>query len=644
MTNNMKAPYVKSIENNSTCPVFSGSTAYEFLVFNESWRNHMKFQGVEEIITKGTFHGEILKSTSNSAPNYLETMMKFYNQQVESDTRNIEPFLEKLVQGCVWLIYWWKQVPLPIGHPCSRDPISGDSVYFTPVLASEVDEIIHMIPIGDRDRIFEPDRDPKAEVFYPGTAFASGDLAISAPILQAGGVVIPNPAAVILAPYFKEVLLRQMLKAKLSFEKWTLVELKAKLEPTPVPGHPDFPPSPPLESIQSLQNQLSSFTQNLVEKDYRDQIDKFQKASNDLIALYKTCTIVFSKIGAQGLMLADIEIKALDFRGAYDKIEKYYTQRASSNCDVFEVAAKSIILQPGQDFQAHWIQMQIAWKNWAMVLGLQRDETTFIPTPLVPRQVINSNEAIANSSIYSDTELDSQGYRNLLPETNRIAMLTNSMRPTDERFKLTIESFYVQEAKDRTLRNLLTIIERRENSKPGQEARAKEARSGNKLHKDESSNSKTALVSNEDQTKDKFPAGSCIHHPKSTTHTTSQCRVGPGKASSSNETMKSPHKRPFEERNCSNCEKYNPNRKAFGTHNNETCTFVKPENAKVYKANVAKENENSSTPKPKKDKKKSHYQSNDDQTEDDRIYAMVMSALNSKTQEDNKKSSDGRKN
>jgi hypothetical protein len=340
------------------------------------------------------------------------------------------------------------------------------------------------------------------------------------------------------------------------------------------------------------------------------------------------------------MLLVEDHIRDSDYHAAYSVIEKHYTQRASTNCDIFAHAAKAIILHPGQDFQAHWILLQTAWKNWAMVLGLQREGRVFVPTAARPRQTINLPEATANAQYFSDAELIDLNFRILIPEADRITMLVESIVSREDRFKFQIDRFYEQSTQDQTLRGLVISIETRENSKPGQIARELENRLSNKLKKDESSNSKTALLSTE-ETVQKFPIGSCVNHPTSTTHTTIMCRGQGIKSVNANEITKSLTKRTFENRNCSKCEKFNPNRKAFGTHNTESCTFNLPENPKVYKANVAEE---SSQPKPKKDKKKSTSSNeNQNQIDEDRIYAMIASSMGRYIDNSTKKSPDGKK-
>jgi hypothetical protein len=57
-TNNSQS---KGLENPSQCPVFSGTTACEYLAFNETWKTNMRFNNVQDIILTGTHQGAKLR-------------------------------------------------------------------------------------------------------------------------------------------------------------------------------------------------------------------------------------------------------------------------------------------------------------------------------------------------------------------------------------------------------------------------------------------------------------------------------------------------------------------------------------------------------------------------------------------------------
>jgi hypothetical protein len=98
----------------------------------------MKFHNVDEIITQGTFHGEVLKSSMIKSPDRLVTIVKFQNQEIENQMVKWETKLKNLVVECPWLTYWWTHTPLPIGHQWGRNPISNQIFVFQSVHEAEL--------------------------------------------------------------------------------------------------------------------------------------------------------------------------------------------------------------------------------------------------------------------------------------------------------------------------------------------------------------------------------------------------------------------------------------------------------------------------------------------------------------------------
>jgi hypothetical protein len=122
-TNNSQS---KGLENPNQCPVFSGTTACEYLAFNETWKTNMRFNNVQDIILTGTHQGVKLREGCRMpVPDRFKTVCLIHNQQVTDDAKDQVPILTTLVQQHPWIIYWWKNVPIPIGQPCSKDPITG---------------------------------------------------------------------------------------------------------------------------------------------------------------------------------------------------------------------------------------------------------------------------------------------------------------------------------------------------------------------------------------------------------------------------------------------------------------------------------------------------------------------------------------
>jgi hypothetical protein len=223
-----------------------------------------------------------------------------------------------------------------------------------------------------------------------------------------------------------------------------------------------------------------------------------------LVELNKTCAYIFGRIGSLALVHVHEELRDSNYFAAYEKICKYFTNAATSNPGQFEAIARSVLIQPGQDFQSHWITLQISLKNWAMILGMEietLDEPLIVPLdPLIPppppvAKAINVPEAIANAGDSSDAQLKALGHRVLIHETTRIQILSKSLNGL-ERFVVATDAFYGLKGTEKNLRKLIDLLETRDISIPGQRFRKEELENsgGNKLSKDESPTKKALTL------------------------------------------------------------------------------------------------------------------------------------------------------
>jgi hypothetical protein len=373
--------------------------------------------------------------------------------------------------------------------------------------------------------------------------------------------------------------------------------------------------------LSNYMKMVSNATLNQVERDYRNTLDDFNKYNKELIEVHQRCAHVFSKVGLIAKVHVHAELKASNYHAAYRKICEYFNNLATSDTDQFERIAKSIRIEPGQDFQAHWINLQLAIKNWAMVIGMEiedREEEPVVPIGPVVDPLLNQNlnipEAIANAGDSSDGELKTAGYRILIHETTRIHVLIKSLSVSG-RFTECVNDFYKLLKPSRSLKALIAIINLKEDSIPGQTALRNEITNLNKLNKDESSNNKKALVNETSQstkTQGLYPIGSCQYHPNSNTHNTAMCSKGKlqqtdSRNHSSNESNKRVYDRPFEERHCTYCQEWNPMRKVQYSHITKNCTYKAPPGAvPISAAIVAAESQNA----PPAQSKRQRYREN----------------------------------
>jgi hypothetical protein len=650
----------------NNCPTFEGTTGIEYLIFKENWLSYMRHHSVDEIITKGTFHGEVLRDSRVTAPEKLVTIVEYQHQEIENDLkeRKIE-LTNLLLQEAPWLVYWWDNTPLPIGHPSHQHRVTKRTVLFQDVSAAEVMRNVRKLPLGNfegQNLILGPLRGALADEFYPDTV--EGDLdridLIAGPPLPGGGAgnMIANPNAEVLPESIISDFIDRMLKCHFKAYCWNYQKVYDSIYVART------------RTIESYYTQLKPTTRNLIERIHHDLMEKFSKHNAELTLINKTCSLVFNKIGHATKLLATVECEEKNYYAAFMIIENYFKTKASANTEKFADLVREMTLAPGQEFSNHWILLQHAMKNWAIVLGIQRDQSVAAaaPAPIVgvvapiapppaAAVVVHQEEATANSGLLTDYEIENLGFRCLICEQDRINIVIKSISLRKERFTSSLDFYYQPPQSERSLRQLIEILKTREESKLGQEARDIELKHANRLTKNESSNGKTAMVTKNEieSSQKKFPAGSCVNHPNSTTHDTSGCNGGKQqKKSESSSSEKKTYTKPFETRNCGRCERWNPKRSAFKTHNSTTCTFPLPSdpNAKQFPvANLASSESSEKEPRKRKSKSKksepsSHYApqlntESDGETEDEleKKKSYIMNNLDEFAEFLNKKSS-----
>jgi hypothetical protein len=608
----------------NNCPTFDGTTGIDYLIFKENWLSYMRHHSVDEIITKGTFNGEVIDGSQIAPPEKLITIIRYQRQEVENDLKERKVTLTNLLmQECPWLVYWWDNTPIPIGHPSHQHRVTKRTVLFHDVTAYEVMKNVKLLPLGNfegQNLILGPLRGALADEFYPLTMEGDLDRANLIASPAGGGNMIPDPAAEILPDSLTGTFIDRMLECHMKAYCWNYQKVYDSIYVTKT------------RTLDSYYSLLKPTTQNLIERFHHDLMEKHSKHNLELSAIHKTCSQVFNKIGHSTKLLATVECEEKNFHAAFMIIENYFKNKASANTEKFADLVREMTLAPGQEFANHWILLQHAMKNWAIVLGIQRDQSAAAaaPAPIVgvvapigppPAAVVivHQEEATANSGLLTDYEIESLNFRCLICEQDRINIVIKSISARKERFTSSLDFYYQPPQSERSLRQLIEILKTREESKLGQEARDIELKHANRLIKNESSNGKTAMVTKtteSESSQKKFPAGSCVNHPNSTTHDTSGCNGGKQqKKSESSSSEKKTYTKPFETRNCGRCERWNPKRSAFKTHNSTTCTFPLPSdpNAKQFPvANLASSESSEKEPRKRKNKSKksessSHY-------------------------------------
>jgi hypothetical protein len=590
MSNNTSSNKTGENNNQNYLPIFTGNSAYDFLVYSEQWRALMRLNSIEDIIIYGTYCGLPMRGSKILVPDRFETVCKVNNKIVVEKAHSLmKGIYTDLLLENPWLIYWFKKIPIPLGATCCKCPSTGKARKFVTVDQSEFESALEIFPLGKRTVGAADVRHPLAEKYFPGLT------ATHAPWDTTE--VTDTTTVVEIKSSQNFFLLEALIDCYIEEKSWNYLALKEDLL-TP--------------TCASYERKMTQAGIDQVNKEYSELLKELDKSATSLAQKHKLCGTIFNKIGPQALNICSEELEDSDFFAAFQKIEKYFVNKGSSDTSTFEATARDIRLKPGQNFLSHWIKLQSALKKWAMVLGLQRDKMAKTAVlvgegPLPAPATINVNllESIANSGDLSDSAILDLNFRLLIPENTRILILEESLRGNN-RFQLEISLFYGQTAEKKTMASMLNLLSIRDESRPGQLAREAEVplnskSAANKLNKDET-DSKSAIIG-KTPTAGKYPPGSCSNHPESTTHTTADCR-GIGKNGNQQKSNNGDGKqKKYEKRHCTICEKHNrKNPKAQDSHNTENCNFKVQSSGNITNSGNDDHDEGKQKPKTKKRK------------------------------------------
>jgi hypothetical protein len=530
-----------------------------------------------------------MRGSKMLVPDRFETVCKVNNKIVIEDAaKEAKPLYQELLQENPWLIYWFQNKLIPLGFPCCKCPATGKARKFTEVSAEDFISVMEIFPLGISTVGLH--RSAIAMKYFPGKEY------MGAPFTT---VDEADETATEIKPSQNMFLLKAMVDCYVELHSWDYEALKVGLLTPP---------------CATYEHRMTPSGREQVDKIYGDILKELDRTATSLASKHKTCGMIFNKIGQQALMICTEELEENDYFAAFQKIEKYFVNKGSSDTSSFEASAREIRIKPGQNFLSHWIKIQSALKRWAMVLGLHRDKMQrgpiiplvdedglLLPAPVMHHPNVNTMESIANAGELSDYDIIMAGHRVLIPETTRILVLEDSLKGND-RFTLELSLFYGQTAGNMTMSSLVNLLTIRDESKPGQLAREAEKpieKSVNKLNKDETGG-KSAILGKTPPA-GKFPKGSCINHPDCTTHTTEDCRAGASKDGKK-------YEKKYVKKHCTTCQKHNKkNPKAQDTHDTSECRFIIP-----HAANV---NENNDGDRKPKSKRRRSNPSNDDDDE-----------------------------
>jgi hypothetical protein len=519
----------------TSCGVFAGSTALDFLIFMESWKSAMRILGVEDMIVHGTDCGKPIQDLLFDTPDRLAIICEVQNDQIEEQKKTYRENYLEMANESPWIAYWWMNQEVPSARRCSPDPITKMRRNYSAPSQIEFETILDLLPLG-HDGILGMPRSARSEQYYPDTSdFPPAEN--------------PDPHAPLLSITVFNRFSREMADLQIEVLSWNFEEEQASINDGS-------------QTIEGYVGMLTNKSQNRVKSLYISRVKTHKEQVNSLKDRYKVCSTVFNKIGISNLKSVQKELDDFNFHAAFNKLVTIYVNKGIANTEDFEERSKLIFLQPGQSITDHWNCLTEALRRWATVLAYLQDLKNHVEIRGAPAYipVCDKNEAEANSGFLRDQAIIDLGYTVHISESVRYRILNNSLNKHTNRFQSVMDVMSGLPLKKRFVKNYLDRLKIREDDQAGQDDIAEEI---NKILKDESSSSKKAMSAavKKSSTPGKFPPGSCKNHPSSTTHNTKSCKLG---VSSSDTTAQ---KRDFKP--CEYCMIHNP--KLAAGHPNERC-------------------------------------------------------------------------
>jgi hypothetical protein len=95
------------------------------------------------------FCGETFKDSGGmTMPDRFATVCRIQNQQIEMEAKEKKVTYTDILRDYPFLIYWWKNYPIPLGYPCGRDRFTGDVLAFDAVDQDTLYDALELLPLG----------------------------------------------------------------------------------------------------------------------------------------------------------------------------------------------------------------------------------------------------------------------------------------------------------------------------------------------------------------------------------------------------------------------------------------------------------------------------------------------------------------
>jgi hypothetical protein len=547
-------------ESQQHLKMFKGKSAADWLYFNNSFIRIANSKGVGEELTKGTVNGKpALEYYSQMNFNQLQLLVSTTNKHFSAQRTSEEKLMIELIKAHPFVAYTVLGLKMPFNKNVFKDKAVNGEIIYTDNPAAEAHFVTEYVP-RYQDEVF-------AKQYYRTWPM---HLLVD----ELNGVQISTFDIMCAAGRLADA---RIASKSFNYEEiQAVISANSKLtssDPNYVIGFANEK-----DAMESIRMKVGIDAPQIWDK-YKTEEKHLQSEllkgeghfSERRKLLGGLFTTYFNPTDAHRVK---VQTDGNKFFEAYQITSHHYINLGADNADGFLKEAKSILLNKGDDVNEHLIRVREALQMYACVCYLNHQLEKLRKKP--DEIDMDPNIIEYNSWDKTSDEIIAASIHEVVDYSVRLDVIVGSFSGTSKRFQTVVDALNHKSKHERSITSFLETLHNVDCSKAGQQSLEEE--------------------SSEIDTKDKkrkqdnvYPAGSCINHPKSTTHTTEQCQGASKKVKvKANAAATTAAGSKEGQKHCDFCAKTRPS--SMNTHWTKNCFFdpkssnFKPKKDKPVKA------------------------------------------------------------
>lgn len=484
-------------ESQQHLKMFKGKSAADWLYFNNSFIRIANSKGVGEELTKGTVNGKpALEYYSQMNFNQLQLLVSTTNKHFSAQRTSEEKLMIELIKAHPFVAYTVLGLKMPYNKNVFKDKAVNGEIIYTDNPAAEAHFVTEYVP-RYQDEVF-------AKQYYRTWPM---HLLVD----ESNGVQISTFDIMCAAGRLADA---RIASKSFNYEEiQAIISANSKLtssDPNYVIGFANEK-----DAMESIRMKVGIDAPQIWDK-YKTEEKHLQSEllkgeghfSERRKLLGGLFTTYFNPTDAHRVKA---ETDANKFFEAYQITSHHYINLGADNADGFLKEAKSILLNKGDDVNEHLIRVREALQMYACVcyLNHQLEKLRKKPNEID----MDPNIIEYNSWDKTSEEITAATIHEVVDYSVRLDVIVGSFSGTSKRFQTVVDALNHKTKHDRSITAFLETIHNVDCSKAGQQSLEEESNApGEKVLK------------NKRKQDEIYPVGSCINHPKSTSHTTEQCQ------------------------------------------------------------------------------------------------------------------------